>query len=144
MDSDYEIYFRMRLDELRRVPNDWIYPRYGEAAEQNVPTKATFMVRSALDQAIATLGRGYRLRGDAELLTYLSFVELVASPILYTERARDRELSDAISGDISLLIDQAREDSVDFSITAHGIVNTVSRSWADLRTAQFRLWDNEG
>lgn len=151
MDQRYEVYFQDRLQYVREWP---FYPDpYSRPFRQmQVPTSrylenAHFLVRHGIEETRNNLQQqsGLRLRGDAELFLYFSFLELVVMPI-FAVRFEDQELMAELEtdvvGDMATISNRALANvGNDGQISMHSIVNAVSQLWSELRTARYQLWD---
>jgi hypothetical protein len=137
MDSAFEAYFSERVSQS--FPSDL----YGSPPLPS--SEPNFIVRDAINRAQeAALSQGYDgLRADAALLLYLSFTELVASPIIAVRGpSAGADLSETITSDVMLIANRAIEGRKgDGPASAHDIVNATARTWSELRSSNWQIWD---
>ena len=144
MNPSFERYFTARVQQMRlgslpgRLPGGFGLP--GVTALQ-LPEFET--------RVFNAVARGYEdsrgpVRSDAELLLQLAFRELLAQPLLAV-RGPGVEvdgLVEAIARDSRTITQNALDARVPLEpVSAHDIVNATSRSWSELRTAGFDVWD---
>jgi hypothetical protein len=84
------------------------------------------------------------LRSDAAILIYLLASELVAKPVLSVSNQASPGLVEDLSRDAATVAREASSDSEATEVSAHGIVDGLSRSWDQLATARWRVWDRRG
>lgn len=99
-------------------------------------------VQTFIETAEAGIGLpGYSLRPDAKALLLLNFVTLVAAPLIRTKIASQDEVLNAVASDISMLVRSAAQATSNTEISAHTIVDQLSRNWKNLKTNAFNLWE---
>ena len=144
MDPIFEPYFAARVQQIGRQgltaapPEEFIRePLSGPAREPAFNAR----VFSAVARGYEDVGPG-RVRPDAELLLQLAFSELLAQPLLAVRgrQVNVNELLANITSDARTITRNALAE-VPGPVSAHGIVNATSRSWDELRTASFEVWD---
>jgi hypothetical protein len=86
---------------------------------------------------------GYRLREDAKALLVVNFGELVLTPLVVAGRVEIGQLAEDVRADIGLLARGAAEHmpSYETEISAHMIIDSLSRNWSRLRISRYRLWE---
>ena len=135
MDDEYRDYFSQRIGEVEAYggpPPPW-WSRDPVADDA---------VQGALEAARGTAERhGLRLRGDAELVIFLLARELVARPVTAVRPTESRELGIDLPKDAEVIVDRAAPDASDGEISAHGVIDALSRLWDELRSGRYRLWD---
>lgn len=143
MDPRFEPYFAARVQQMRRANLTEELPRRFERARPSWLPRPEFEAR-----VFDAVARGYEdqgpVRSDAELLLQLAFRELLAQPLLAVRgpAVEVDALLEAIARDSRTITQNAlaaREHSE--PVSAHDIVNATSRSWSELRTAGFEVWD---
>jgi hypothetical protein len=139
MDPIFEPYFAARV---RQIGREGLTERPPEGFRP-VPRRFEERVFNAVARGSQDVGSG-RVRPDAELLLQLAFRELLAQPLLAVRgpQVDVEDLEAAIEGDARTITESALEDSkFEEPVSAHGIVIATSRSWSELRTAGFEVWD---
>lgn len=151
MNERYEVYFEDRLRYVREWPF-YPYPYSDPFRQMRVPMSeylenTHFLVRHGIEATRDHLEQqgGLRLRGDAELFLYLSFLELVVMPIFAVgleDQVLMAELGTDVVSDMTMISNRAATNvGEDGQISMHSIVNAVSQLWSELRTARYQLWD---
>ena len=100
------------------------------------------VVRSAIASAESSEGRS--LREDAKALLAVNFQELVLEPVRRAGRASDSELFDDVHADVATLTRNAQTEvgpAGAQEVSGHAIVDSLSRSWPELRITRLRLWE---
>jgi hypothetical protein len=147
MDSQFENYFSERANEVfeRAVAGLGAGLASPEARRviEGQDDEAQRVVRNVVDSASTHAKEsGHPLRGDAELLLYMSFRELVARPLTVVRGLSAADISDAIESDVSRIVRRASDLSApQEAVSAHQIVNAVSQLWEELQTLTFGIWD---
>jgi hypothetical protein len=138
MDPVFDAYFRERLDAIWMFRDpDGIAAQGGDRLSQ----QAHVMVRNGLERARQIAAdQGAALRGDAETLLYVAFTEVVARPAIAV-RGDSPDLHADIEADIALVTQRAALGAPGAPISAHAVVDSVSRSWDELRTTRWLLRD---
>lgn len=99
-------------------------------------------MRGALAAARETARQhGFELRPDAELLLLLLAEEIVAKPVAAVTPDQAPELPGVLRTDVETLVANALEPANEGEVSAHAVVDSLSRSWDQLESARFRLWD---
>jgi hypothetical protein len=100
------------------------------------------LIRDAIESAEREEPRGRRLREDAKAFLAVNFQDLVIEPLRRAGVAASRvELSSDVRHDVALLVAEAESDSAGPEISGHGVVDSLSRNWSDLRISRYRLWE---
>ena len=137
MDPSFEPYFAARVQQIRREGLTGVPPTgFG-------PNALGASVFDAVARGYGSVGPG-AIRSDAELLLQLAFSELLAQPLLVVRgpEVDVDSLLEAIARDSRTITDSAMgAGNFKEPVSAHGIVNATSRSWSELRTAEFEVWD---
>jgi hypothetical protein len=83
-----------------------------------------------------------RLREDGKALLALNFQDLVMLPLRLGGRISDGQLLQDVRDDMRMLVADAVEagDRTD-DISAHELVDSLSRNWSRLRIGRYRLWE---
>jgi hypothetical protein len=141
MDPSFEPYFRDRLDQIGRDALTGAPPESFGLEEPGGPDPYEAAVFSAVERGI---DESIPIRSDARLVLHLAFTELVAQP-MRSVRASGADLNDvleAIETDVTTITERALagRDPGEL-LSAYDIVNAASRSWPELHTAGFGLWD---
>lgn len=142
MDNEYRAYFSERSQEVLTDRPVRRAPTLGRAYPED--RSAHVVASSAVDAARRELPHGVQLRPDAELAIYFLVSELVAMPVLALQPNAGPELAADVAVDASTVTRVAASsltDGDDPEVTAHGVIDALSRSWRDLRTARWRVWD---
>lgn len=143
MDPVYDEYFRNRFVQLNFGNASLSRPAFPPDAQQDAAIR--LMVGGAINRTRESPRNrgGARLRGDAELLLYLAFSELVARPVITVRPPTAVDgLPAAIAADVAQIAGAASEQHTgEGLVSAHDIVNVTARSWNVLRSAQWQLWD---
>jgi hypothetical protein len=84
---------------------------------------------------------GLEVRSDAQLFLLLVGGELVAKPVAAVGPEEAAELPEILAEDAATIIRNAAERADEGEISAHSVVDGLSASWEDLRSARFRIWD---
>lgn len=137
MDRRFEPYFATRVQQIGPEGLAGLTPLSGPG-QPNAFEAAVF---NAVARGYGNFGPD-NIRPDAELLLQLAFREFLALPVLAVRGQVDGDLLGAIEGDTRTITQNAldaRESSEPISM--HAIVNATSRSWPELRTAGFEVWD---
>ena len=139
MDASFVPYFAARVQQIGRGGLTAAPPAGFGQASFSGQNEAT--VYSAIARGYGGVAPGL-IRPDAELLLQLAFSELFAQPLLAVRgpEVDMNNLSDAIEGDVRTIMQRALERGGE-PVSAHGIVDATSRSWSQLRTAGFQVWD---
>jgi hypothetical protein len=149
MDNAFRDYYQRRLE----VHNLLAEPAEGHLIEAlegavGMPSpdpRAKEAVQDALAGARETAERlGLNLRPDAELVLLLLADEIVAKPVAAVTPEEAPELSGILRADAEALVANAEPSANEGEVSAHAVVDSLSRSWSDLQSARFRLWDNAG
>jgi hypothetical protein len=144
MDRSFEPYFAARVQQIGREGLTGAPPEgFGLAplSEVGRPNAFEAGVFDAVARGYANVAPGL-IRPDAELLLQLAFRELVAQPLLAVRGQINGDLLGAIEGDARTITQNALEArELPELVSAHAIVNATSRSWSELRTARFEVWD---
>jgi hypothetical protein len=146
MDPSFEPYFTARVQQMRRenltgeLRPGGFEPRSGL---RQWPPGFEARVFDAVAGGYEGMGPGL-VRSDAELLLQLAFWELLAQPLIAVRgpEVKVDDLLGAIARDSRTITQNAlaaREQPE--PVSAHGIVDATSRSWAELSTAGFEVWD---
>lgn len=80
------------------------------------------------------------LRPDAEVLLYSLAYELVARPVLTVEPTAQQQLAEDVAADAVSIV-RSTEVQAEDEVTSHEVVDALSRSWGELRVANWRFWD---
>ena len=139
MDAKFLPYFDARVQQIGSEGLTASPPaRFGQAPLFSRPNQET--VFNAVARGYGGLAPGL-IRPDAELLLQLAFSELLAQPLLAVrgQELDMNNLSAAIEGDVRTITQSALGRGQ--PVSAHGIVDATSRSWSQLRTAGFQVWD---
>ncbi len=147
MDSSFEPYFAARVQQMsgENLTEELLLRRFGPGpALRQWPPGFEARVFDAVARGYENVGSG-QVRSDAKLLLQLAFRELLAQPLLAVRGpgVYVDNLLGAITTDSRTITQHAlatREDPE--PISAHSIVNATSRSWSELRTAGFEVWDD--
>jgi len=103
-------------------------------------------VRRTLDEVEKRLQQtGQVLRSDAKFFLLINFMQMVAMPLRFTQRVETRELRDLLRNDIGFLVDRAIEvggPRAKKDISAHAVIDALSRYWPNLKLSRFRLWED--
>lgn len=145
MDPSFEPYFAARVQQIgRRGLTE--RPPAGFGGPQFSRSRNEAFERSVFD----AVARGYGsvppglIRSDAELLLQLAFSELLAQPLLAVrgQQVNMDTLVEATEADTRTITQSALAASTaQGPVSAHDIINATSRSWSELRTAGFDVWD---
>ena len=141
MDTEYRAYFRQRSLELltdQPVRRASITLGY----QENSP--AHFVASAAVETARGALPQGVGLRPDAEVVLYVLALELVARPVLALQPNVGPELAADVGADAATVTRAAvsgLQREAELEVTAHGVIDGLSQSWQELRTARWRVWD---
>jgi hypothetical protein len=148
MDQGFRDYYQRRLDARTR----WLDRRdvFSEArrTSDDVTPSNPFVREAALgalSSAQETAARlGLDLRPDAELVLLLFADEIVARPVAATTPWESRQLPEVLRADARTLVVNAEQSANDGEVSAHAVVDSLSRSWGELQSARFRFWDRAG
>lgn len=136
MDPDYMAYFGQRSGQLLHgVP-----AALDLRLEAQGIGPARLIARGAVEAARRGLSPTKVLRPDAEVLLYSLAFELVARPVLTVEPSTQEQLARDIAADAASVVSSA-DTQPDGEITSHAVVDGLSRSWEELRVANWRFWD---
>lgn len=136
MDPDYLAYFGQRSEQLLSgVPAAWDL-----RLESRQVGPSRLMARVAVDAARQELPQVGVLRPDAEVLLYSIAYELVARPVLTIEPSMQEQLAADVAAD-ARTIARAANTADNGDISSHALVDGLSRSWDELRMANWRFWD---
>ena len=140
MDAAFEPYFAARVQQIGREGITAAPPEGFGQASFSRPNEAR--VFSAVARGYGTVASGL-IRPDAELLLQLAFGELLAQPLLAVRgpEVNMNNLSEVIEEDVRTIMQRALAARGSQPVSAHGIVDATSRSWSQLRTAGFQVWD---
>lgn len=147
MDSSFEPYFAARVQQMSRenITDELLSRRFGPGpALRQWPSEFEARVFDAVARGYESMGSGL-VRSDAKLLLQLAFRELLAQPLLAVRGpgVYVDNLLGAIATDSRTITQNALATRADPEpVSAHGIVNATSRSWPELRTAGFEVWDD--
>ena len=87
---------------------------------------------------------GNKLRADAKVLLVVNFSELVRRPLAYARAWPDQCSPGDLRDDITTLTDGAYPNDVDLGgISAHAVIDSLSRNWPALHLSQVGLWGPE-
>jgi hypothetical protein len=102
------------------------------------------VIRQILGEAEQRLGHnGRSLRPDAKFFLLTNFLQMVAMPLRFTRRLGRDEFGDLLSADINILLEQAaKERPLTREISAHAVIDALSRYWKLLNLSRFRLWED--
>lgn len=156
MNPAYRAYFRNRLDQMQA--DDLDAARGDPAGGLKPDPRAPFFAQAAIDHARRELPDDVELRADAEMLLYLLASEFVAKPVLMMDPGAGIGLAEAIAEDTAHVLGEAVKQArgsgsvatstkdaapapVRAEVSAHDLVDGLSRSWERLRTADYRVWD---
>lgn len=138
MDSDYREYFARRSVQLTvgRPLDEEV--RFG-FRDQPI---AHEIASGAVEAARGALPAGVILRPDAELALYVLASELVTRPVLDVQPDSAGSLREDVTADAMTIARVAVANLAPAQeISAHGVIDGLSQSWAQLRTSSWRLWD---
>lgn len=145
MDPSFEPYFATRVQQIgRERPTE--RPPVGFGGPPFSRLQSETFERRVFD----AVARGYGsvpsglIRSDAELLLQLAFRELLAQPLLAVrgQQMNMDSLVEATEADTRTITQSAlAARTAQELVSAHDIVNATSRSWSELRTAGFDVWD---
>jgi hypothetical protein len=140
VDAIFEPYFAARVQQFGRVGLTAAPPEGFGGPSFSGPNEAR--VFSAVARGYGGVPPGL-IRPDAELVLQLAFSELLAQPLLAVRgpSVDMNNLSEAIEGDVRTIMERALAAGGRQPVSAHGIVDATSRSWSQLRTAGFQVWD---
>jgi hypothetical protein len=141
VDPQYRDYFQVRADRLLSIGLGTEPQVFGAAALAQEPghVAATRAVEAA---ALAVEGRTV-LRPDASVLLYLLSSELVARPLL-AGRVAPQEFEGDLAQDARTVVEAAASVTDDGEVSAHQVIDGLSRSWDQLATARWGIWDRRG
>jgi len=149
MDDSFRDYYQRRLEvHAQRVESaEGGLTEALEAAVGMPPPdpRAQEAVRGALATAQETANRlGLDLRPDAELVLLLLADEIVAKPVAAIAPEEVPALPEVLRADAETLVVNAQQSANEGEVSAHAVVESLSRSWDDIQSARFRLWDRAG
>jgi hypothetical protein len=106
-------------------------------------------IRRAIDEAAIRIQveTGIPIRPDAKYFLWVNVLHMIAAPISISEREPLGFVLDAATHDVELLIRAATEGMEDIErreVSAHRIVDALSRSWKALRLNEVHIWDGSG
>lgn len=151
MNPAYREYFRQRLEQMLKEDASAAAAAVRGGLEPN--PRAPFVARAAIEHARSLMPSHVDMRPDAEMLLYLLAAEFVAKPVLAMEPQGAIDLTDDLADDTARVLDGAARRAIEAprgspggdsppEVSAHQVVNALSDSWSDLRTARSRVWDN--
>lgn len=136
-----------REDEMRR--SYWFrfgFPRTGREVEFGET------IRSAIETASEAVRRrnGTEVRPDAKYFLLLNLLQMLAMPILIARREDPGRVEEDAAYDVDLILRDASESRIAptqspsndrLEISAHQVIDAVSRNWSKLRLSRVRIWD---
>jgi hypothetical protein len=105
-------------------------------------------VRNAVEAAQVSARR--RLREDAKALLAVNFLDLVVQPLIVGGK-RNYQLPEDVHADIVMLATDVSEqanrsdtaETADSEISAHEIIDSLSRNWERLQISRWQLWEQD-
>jgi hypothetical protein len=143
----YEGIYAARVQEPARLrayfeqfgPRTPDYRQLGAVIEESL-TRAE-RARQRLDGAL--------VRDDAKALLAVNFQDLVFVPLLAGGRVPNGVLRDDVQQDIEMLVSEAEASRnrtpsrrPGAEVTGHGIIDSLSRNWENMRISRFNLWED--
>ena len=105
----------------------------------------TDAVRRVIDSATDGIQRNtnVRVRPDAKYFLLVNFVEMLLAPLLLAQREPPELLFEAAAHDIELLIRGAAfaGSPLNSEVSAHRLIDTLSRNWTQLKLSDIHIWD---
>lgn len=148
MDDAFRDYYQQRLEVYAEGAEGGATKTQAPGAALGMPPpdpRTQEAVRGALAAARETARRlGLDLRPDAELVLLLLADEIVAKPVAAINPEEAPELPEVLQADAETLVVNAQRSANDGEVSAHAVVDSLSRSWSELHSARFRLWDRAG
>jgi hypothetical protein len=97
-------------------------------------------VYEAIESPNLPQGRPQTLREDAKAFLALNFTNLIVAPLLIGGRVSPDDLSRDTQEDINMLVRRAA-GGTSGEVSAHRIVDALSKSWEDLRVGRYEIWE---
>lgn len=133
MDERFRESYAAIYDELTRRP--------GPIEDVSGPLRPTpSTIRDYIETASASLP-DRELREDAKAFLAVNFSQLIVAPLL-AGGERAVEVGDDVRSDIALLVEDASARSQEAQVSAHQVVDALSKSWGRLQIARYGLWEN--
>jgi hypothetical protein len=149
MDDGFRDYYQQGIEvHTRRLERNETGLREALEASVDAPPPDPYgqeAVRVAIASAQETAKRlSLDLRPDAELVLFLLADEIVAKPVATVTPEEAPDLPEVLRADAETLVINAERSANDGEVSAHAIVDSLSRSWGELQSARFRFWDRTG
>jgi hypothetical protein len=141
VDPDFHDYFEAESRQLREGGG---LGRWASLRGAEVPQEVGEAVEYAVQTArLRAEEQGLRLRGDTELLLVFLAEELVARPVVLVGGEPIAEVREDLAADVRVVVDEVANsnEADDGELSAHALINGLSRSWDGLRSGRYRLWD---
>jgi hypothetical protein len=116
-----------------------LYKRYlhGEAPDKG-SLQALGWIGEEIDQAVADLGIGERIRPDARLFILVNLHQMIVSPLLKVREIPLEELRAMVAKDLQTSLRQALQGGGE--ISGHAVLNAVHHLWKHLELCP--PWDD--
>ena len=141
MDERHRDSYSEVLGEWRTISEFWLRSPYSREPW-------TFVVLSEISEY--EQAHDARVRPDGKLLLALNFDMMIGKPLARAHtRPADADVAQIIREDVRTLLDAAREAEGagphgrerEDEISAHHLVNALSKNWSRLKSAAQNLWD---
>jgi hypothetical protein len=126
-----------------------IFAQWSRLPERTAGTRAlplpwSFDLAQLIESVDETLPLGGKLRSDAKALLIVNLRELVVTPLALGGAGPDVYPQQAVTADVERLASRAEPSLGDqlgtSEVTAHGLLDSLSRNWQDLRLASAGIW----
>lgn len=84
-----------------------------------------------------------KLRPDAKYFLLVNFHHLIIRPLFDRRLFREKfypEIENDIEADISTIVSETKQESEQGEISGHKVMDTINKSWRNLRTTRLELW----
>jgi hypothetical protein len=122
---------------------------WGVLPSSRVPDVRFFgeQVRRTIDDVAGRIQRelGVLVRSDAKYFLWMNVLHMIATPILISEREPANRVLESAVHDVDLVMRTAAEGIEAHpgsrEVSAHRVVDALSRSWGKMKLSDVRIWD---
>lgn len=137
------------MDDRLRLAYDNVYTTWVLGAPRSPRVSRVlqrdFGIGDAIESADEALPSGAKLRADSKAFLAVNFAELILTPLALGGRPLNAYLREDLQADIALLARSAEpsaplEPHGSSEISAHSLIDSISRNWSNVRLASEGIW----